>query len=503
GNFLTLSEVNEASYDSGHSDQFEADDYDFPYLESWYQLNRSNSISWTVEFWELHYRLAAMSRTIAVLNSIHSQVIDRDFQNELERLKTDLALTEPGDCLQEIRERAIVWADALSMTWFEDDQKSNERILFNPSNHTISDSEFELAGLAFGNSDSSRRSYRKSEPSVLLETTDGELPVLRNEFFEVRVDPATGGVRSVNRHAKKGNLFSQQVACRFSHPVMQHGMRRQKSHYANIVVDQIDSLDSSSVVGSIHANGKLLDQNNQVIARFKQTTTVERHSPVIKFRVSFELEDPLKGSPWRNYLGSRIAWADEDALLVRSENEIGIPVYQEKFTAPSFIEIRNETCKITLLPGGLPFHRRSSRRMLDSLMVVEREKRLENTFGIAIDVPSSMGAAVSYQMPMTTVGVDPLGSELGGWIFHLSSKNILVTDVSGLVNDGKSIRGIRMRLQETEGRSGKLRISCPFEINSAARTNLLGEKVFDMELDGDSASCEFLGFQFFQIEMTW
>ena len=66
--------------------------------------------------------------------------------------------------------------------------------------------------------------------------------------------------------------------------------------------------------------------------------------------------------------------------------------------------------------------------------------------------------------------------------------------------------GIRIRLQETEGRSGKLTICCPLAVMSAARVDFNGNYLRAIETIGEEADrveIEFINREYFEIALTW
>jgi hypothetical protein len=158
---------------------------------------------------------------------------------------------------------------------------------------------------------------------------------------------------------------------------------------------------------------------------------------------------------------------------------------------------------VTLLSAGLPFHRRASRRKLDTLLIVEGETRQKFHFGIAIDVGNSIAAAADYLTPLYSFLPDRNETPPAGWIFHLNCKNIVTTFSAPNFDELGKLSGTTLRLQETEGRGGDLVINAPFRLRSAWHVDLRGQLVRDLRIDGQTASCSFSPFQFFQVKLEW
>ena len=71
------------------------------------------------------------------------------------------------------------------------------------------------------------------------------------------------------------------------------------------------------------------------------------------------------------------------------------------------------------------------------------------------------------------------------------------------VSSAGSIVGAMFRFQETEGRSGQLKLTCPRDVASAHRVNFLGEFLGDGKVDGRKVSFDFGPNEHFQIELNW
>ena len=71
--------------------------------------------------------------------------------------------------------------------------------------------------------------------------------------------------------------------------------------------------------------------------------------------------------------------------------------------------------------------------------------------------------------------------DVSGFVPNMGHHYLLPTRVDNtFVLEDPSKNGVRIRLQETEGRPGQLTIRCPYELESATRTNFLGEPVFEL-----------------------
>lgn len=526
GSFVTLNQFTETIYDSGFSDTFTPDDYQFPYLETAFTVDEANPISRWQTNWRWVMRLTSLKTFATSARITGMQTYGPSIFNEIDALQHELEANLKDDSkLEKTYQRISQFVDKhfgktteLLCGTANDLELSSDSSLFNPgpspkSNQHIPSgapsTSIQIAPYAFVKASQlfANDFVAARDPAVLDFTKDG-LPILRNEFFELRIDDQSGGIRSVHRTHQKTNLFSQQIAGRLSESYTEHGHSRQKSHYTSMRLKDILTHADSNRRGMIRTLGELVDENprsdsTKVIAEYDQTVSLQRGSNRIYFEITIDLKQPICGNPWRNYIGNRIAWANEDANVYRSDHEIADQVYREKFVSPQFVEVSNDDSKITLLSAGIPYHRRSSRRTLDTLLVVHNESVRKFNFAIAIDAPTSIGAAIDYLTPCLALDSDLASTMPEGWIFHLNYKNVIITNMQPLFDEQQETCGVELRLQETQGRSGELHLSCPYSLVQAFRCSFSGKQQFELKTEKEIVVCNFLAWQFFQLRIYW
>lgn len=515
GTFRTLKEFNETIYDNGYSDNFEAEDYKHYDLQNSFQDKFENPISRWSNYWRQLLRLRALNQLYVLSDcSNFSGISTLGLSQRTGVLQSQLEAEtlKQNDAREAMLAIAKLVEDELGVLCLQDNEIANiksDALVINPSQfrkhvaiHSETDTWQSLVPLQpfeFSPVHSIDSSVETTDPPILLKQLSDEPPILRNDFFEIQFDTATGGIQSVNRHAKKGNLFSQQLAARLTESVMERGYPRQRSRYTDVQCNGWNHRSISNLAASVESSGSLFDRERP-IADFKQTVTVRRCDSCIYFSIELDLKEDIQGPPWRNYVASRMAWANENAKITRAENETADAVYQEKITAPNFVEIADEQSKIALLAGGLPYHRRSHRRMLDTLLLVEHERARRFDFAVAIDPVTAMAAATNYLTPVFICQSD-IESSPRGWIFHLNCQNVLLTYAKSNFDPSGKLIGVTMRFQETEGQSGEMKLACPFKIQQARRTNLVGEVLFELGFDQDVVQCSFLAYQYIQLEI--
>ncbi|MFO7688128.1 MAG: hypothetical protein R6V60_18780, partial [Desulfobacterales bacterium] len=164
---------------------------------------------------------------------------------------------------------------------------------------------------------------RKDEP-LLTEDT-----MLRNEFFEVLINPQTGSIQSLLEYQTRGNRLSQQLAFRGS--ASEPGRGGQGDSYTRMVAERVQVTSTSSVFGEILAEGRLVDRENQTVAGFRQRYQLWRGSRVLRIEIELDPKQEPKSDPWNSYYGCRFAWSDEAAALSRTVNQTRQPVESRRF----------------------------------------------------------------------------------------------------------------------------------------------------------------------------
>ena len=516
GDFTTFNSFNESIYDNGFSESYEADDYRFPWLKTIHADNQSNPVSQFVRYWRCHQRIRTLQNLFCIWEILEPK---SDYSSQLKRLDELQNLNDQSLVEHKNDEQIVAQIESFRESE-ESFQLSDNSILTGDAgaaviNATTIHTEIEThidgttnavrcSPFSFSTLERSTGLIRPKDPNVVTNDENTGLTMLRNEFFEVRFSESTGGIRSVNRHDKKGNLFSQQLAIRSSETFHQHGFPRERFQYS---VPHLQSLAVSNQCKSsatVRSEIRLDDEQGNELAVIEQHVTVRRASRRIEFVILVRSVCEFSGPVWNNYLCSRIALPDKELTWSRSDHESRVPIANDKIIAPQFIEIvQQKHSKLTLLSGGLPFHRRTVDRKLDTLLVVEREQERKFEFAITIDSPTSAAAAKAYLSPTVVLPPESPYAKRNGWIFSLSCKNVMVMRLQPKYGENGNTVGVVMRLMETEGRSGELKIRFPFPLQSASKTNFLGEKISNLDLEGDQITCNFCENQYFQLECSW
>jgi alpha-mannosidase len=362
-------------------------------------------------------------------------------------------------------------------------------------------------------------------------TAMSEGNMIRNEFIEVHVNEATGGIARIKQFGRTPNRLSQQLAFRFPRERTPRVAQAEgaasapedRTFYSHMRCSSIAVTSSGPGLGEIVTTGKLIDpEDGSVLAEYGQTVRVWRSRPIIELEIELRPTRLPDGDPWSNYFASRFAWNDSAATLTRSVLGGAHGMQWERFESPHFFEIATETHRTTLLFHGLPFHRKTGPRMLDSLLVVAGETARRFRFGIAVDRDYPMQSALDGLVPPvvldTPSGPPPAGRS--GWLFHLDAKNVQILQILPLQepkpgeedaspletpSDDGSNRGFgfRLRLYETEGRQRPAQIRCFRTPTFACQRDFRGRKISILRIVDDAVYLEPTPFEILDVELRF
>jgi alpha-mannosidase len=333
-----------------------------------------------------------------------------------------------------------------------------------------------------------------------------ERNVLRNEFFEATIDPATGGIHSIDDYRSRGNRLAQRLALRL--PELAADARysataeTEETAYSRMVAERIEAEVASAAEGRITSHGRLVDHRGQPLATFRQTMIVRRGSRVLGLDIELAPEREPDADPWRSYYGVRFAWDDEAAELRRSAHLMSWPTEAARFEATHFVEICGAKHRTAVLTAGAPYHRRIGLRKLDTLLAVRGETSRRFRLGIGIDLPHVSSAAIDFLAPRP-MEIDAAMPRAGsGWLFHVGAGNVIATGWEPLACDGRH-SGFRVRLLETEGRRTRLRLRSFRRPAAAWQTDFFDDHRQELPTEGEGVVVDLEAYQWTQVDVQW
>jgi hypothetical protein len=107
--------------------------------------------------------------------------------------------------------------------------------------------------------------------------------IVRNEYFEAEVDPATGGLRGIRDHRTRVNRIAQQL-------VFQPG--------STMRAKEVRVTSRGPALGEIVSEGSLLDEHGKTLATFRQRFRAWLGRPLLEMRVEVFPAQAPQGYAW-------------------------------------------------------------------------------------------------------------------------------------------------------------------------------------------------------------
>jgi alpha-mannosidase len=529
GTFRTLPEYFERTGMSGHQTSFRPDNYRSPYLAQAVAAGEPDPIS----RWQRHYARYASdeaAETLAALSVIAGGQVSGTLRVPLaagtrsvpDTFSTDFARAVGG---QPGATAAIMVINPLSASRRVCLDVSALSALPDVSGAVLQAGEtagrksaiVEIPPLGFavvragpGQAASSppRRRFgffrTSQQTSPPLAERDSRLggAVLRNEFFEVVIDPRFGAVRAIYDFQSRGPRLAQQIAMRLED-------REEEDAYSVMAADEVRVIQAGPLIGEVAVRGRLMDRAGQPLADFRQTTRVAWGSRVIEVEAEIDPHREPGGDPWISYYAARFAWGQDVPALHRGVNQATVSSEAARLESPQFVEIRGPSpregasaARTTILTAGLPYHHRSGLRKLDTLLIVRGETARRFRFGIGIDLPQPQAAALEFLAPSPLASLAALPKSESAWLFHLDSRAVVATHWEPIIEDG-AVSGARARLLETEGRHVTLGLRSFRAVKSARKLGGHNRAADELDIAGDTVNVPFRSYEWAEVEVRW
>ena len=357
-----------------------------------------------------------------------------------------------------------------------------------------------------------------------------EEATLENEFMRVQIDRDSGAIRAVYDQVTRGNRLAQRLV-------------HAKSGSTDMQCDSYEVVRNDQVAGIVQTKGRLrlppteADQECQKLARFEQSVMLRRTSRVIELTVRIHSEVEYSALPWRDYFAIRWAWADPEADLVRTVLDCPFPTSGNRFESPLMIQINEARRRTTIIPNGIPYHHQHNERMLDTLLQVQGERCQTYHLWVAIDAPNPQIIANGWSgvTDSGTSSSESSSPRFGldgnhhlvevrsnrpanncGSLFSIDSKHILTSGWEPIWSEAARGRaekedsaasegciGFRVRLRETAGKSGRIKLTAPRKLISATKCDLWGTPMQFAEVDEGAAVITMSANEWTEVECRW
>jgi hypothetical protein len=295
-----------------------------------------------------------------------------------------------------------------------------------------------------------------SQPKPRMKLAEGN--TVRNEFFEADIDATTGGLRSFRDMRTRLNRLGMQL-------VFNPGSKS--------VVKSIQITSSGAALGEITAQGDIVDEHNQLLAKFTNRLRAWAGRPALEMQLDIEPVHLPTGYPWHAFYGARFGWRDERAALFRGVNSLNALTTSTRPVTPDYLEIRLGSERTFIFTGGLPFWQKNGTRMADAILIPQGEQARRFEFLIAADREYPMQTAQGWLTPTPVFFTDkgPPNGMTSSWLGHLDLPSLLMTDLRPM---GES-RTLLARFVECSGYGGAADLRFAMPIQRAQSINGLGE----------------------------
>ncbi len=553
GRFVTLDDLMQNTNDPGRLSAFDQKEYLPPFFIQSAARQEQNPISRWSNYAERRRRLESAQWAMAMADILGGQSVDQIRQDAIEQ-----TVESAGPDCEESQERAeaISQAEAGLETFEADAWKNLAKVLLsgagmtrgflllNPLSHTRI-AAVELPELQspppLGNGIKAVH-FGESRRAVVAEIAGhgflwlpqdghGMMPAakkgdpllaedwsLRNDFFEVHINEATGGIARIKNYGRTPNRLSQQLAYRFPHereiPVGEPGEDGErelvKSFYSEMRCRSMQVTSSGPTLGEIITEGDIIDQKDgSLLATYKQTTRVWRHRPVVEVELELDLQKLPDADPWTNYYALRFAWNDSTAALTRSVQDFAFGFRGERFDSPDYLEIAEGDQRTTILFHGLPFHRKTGPRMLDTLLITAGETKRRFRFDVAIDQSYPLVAAREATTPVIVIPTQdgPPKSGALGWFLHINAKNVQILSLKGTHPKPDSPPdepfGFVVRLAETEGRARDVKLRSFRTPTKASVQDFQGQTLATLTIESDAVHIPMHAYEMIDVELAF
>jgi len=300
--------------------------------------------------------------------------------------------------------------------------------------------------------------------------------ILENRYFSAKIDVVTGALRSIFTNRSRFNQLSRQIAF------------RQDQTYSIQAADEIVITKQTTEVGQIKIVGRLVNPDGETAARFTEAVTIRSQSRLLEFDLTLDPVLELNDDRWNSYIAVRYAWND-DTLEMRGGLNDGVHVLPDRKNvhSPRFIDLRHETSSLTFLSEGLPFHRRSGDRQLDTLLIVKGESQRQFRLGLAVNAknPAFLSYDFSVGQEKFIVPVSCRPKNLSSWLFQIEANNVVALYWEPLIESDKLI-GYMAYLQEMEGRRARFALRSFLPPKHASAMNFQAKELKTFKIDADA-----------------
>lgn len=490
---------------SGQPTKHRADSYHAPYLTQMAEQSQSDPLSRFARYWQDH----AQEQQLATLAAMGQLLGASDTTKELNTSCAEGWLSDPPDeSPRNLAESLAAETERIARLVSTQPGGNQGNLWVNPTGIARRIAVTDAAGQAtsldlppFGWAwVEAKPAGSGKKQSVLAEDN-----VVRNEFFEVTLNRTTGAIQSILEYDRRGNRMAQQLAMRL--PVYDYSPEAWYDQggtsdftYSVMAADEFKITSTGPIVGEITVDGRLMHRDGSRLANFTQVTRTRRGSRVVELEIKLDIEREVQDEPWRSYYCARFAWDSDSAEILRSVHQIPRLSDAPRMEAPLFLEIGSGRNKSTLLPCGLPCHRRNGFRMLDTILIAKGERARTFRLGIGIGLPYSLPAAFEMLTPpLCVAAARPAAEATARSLVTVRPGNVVATSLESLFEEGK-LAGFRVHLLECAGQTTPATIEAFATLKSACLKNLADAVLTELAVSERTVELELGSHQWAHVE---
>ena len=333
---------------------------------------------------------------------------------------------------------------------------------------------------------------------------------LRNDYFEIRVDPATGSVRrlttfnanatfsnGVLRQPTLGNRFAWDVALKLPQALKDQDGRPENDPFYGYTIpaaDAVSVVDQGPGIGRLQIEGRMVAPSGEIAGTFKETLTIRLRSRVVDVDLEINPTFEPDPAPWDSYYACRFAWKDALAEIRGGVAASLIGTARDYLQAPECVDIRSEdTVGVTILSAGTPYFKKIGDSRMDAILIPKGETRKHFRFGVGIDLEDPHGTALSYaDIPPFILEDAPCPRRMISQFFSATGQNVKILEetpiLSEVVETKESLRakrvndgfvGVRVTLLETNSVETETTLRSFLPINRVEAVNLIGDSTYE------------------------
>lgn len=327
---------------------------------------------------------------------------------------------------------------------------------------------------------------------------------LRNEFLRARIDEQSGGLAALHDFQHRSNRASQRLVWVDDNLLADNGGISTLPAAApaiRMIAEKITVVRDDDVAAAVVARGTLIGPDGGELAAFWQEFTLSRGSREMWIRIRLEPRRAIRGDPWRNYLGSRLAWRGESDRIQRWVQDTLVDSTAPRFESPLYSQMKMGDSVTTYFSLGLPFHARPEPFRLDTLLVVAGETAREFEVGLGVDSRAPWQAAMTKLSPPAIVASEePVNQQ--GWFLQVDRRNVNASILEQSLNSPR-FAGMRLQLMELEGVGCQVGLRAWRPIIRACKVDADGGEIASCEVLDGVAKVFMRPHEWTELELRW